>query len=773
MRLLRTFPILANALVLLAIVGVSVATRSIGLLLVGGVLAALSWYVTEGPRGRSLPNWTANILIIAASLNVVVELIGATNDILSVLGRFVVFLTLIKLYQHKSPRDYAQLLGLSLLLMLVGCIQSNTLLFAVTVLLYAVMGLYVLLVFQLYAAHERNRAARLAATPSAYRQTPSLQPIVGRRTGVHLRTLMVFIAAGGFGASILLFVLFPRDIGQGVVRLSTVDRLTGYTDEVNLTSGTRITSSRRVVMNLRVQGSAPNELLRLRGAVLDRYDGRGRWSRSAMHHQQMITTEPPGLTSLGAQIEGPTILQEFDLLAPSRTVFSVSVPTGIGAPHPYRFRFDRSSLTLLHTEAGAIHRYTVSAQRDPTESTLRLLVGRANPDGASIVRQFETFDPRVRRLALDLLAAVGLNDRPPADGEARWAFNAAGARALTGYLQGGRYRYETDLRSVRLGGPDSAAADPIVQFLFESRIGHCEYFASALAVLCNTAGIPARLVTGYIALERDDRTGQYIIRESNAHAWVEVSTSPYRWETFDPTPAGTLHNLHGTRYTRTDRWRWLFDQMEAKWSNAFIAFDHRAQRRMISALDLGWGQRLDHTVYATRRWMARVNRAFYLGPAGYIWMGIVATAVVIAAIAVWKRVRRTARLRSTLQLDHVGGWSHHDMLHQLGFYLDMLTALETAGLAKPRWQPPLAYARALAGAHPREASLTRQLTKLYYAARYGRARLSREQVAHAESLVAALRTAADDRGGYRRRFTGPSRSHRPPDASAGGSEGSH
>ena len=68
MKLLRSFPILAHAVVLLSIVGVSVATQSAGLLLVGGVLAALSWYVTEGHRGRSLPDWTANILIIAATL---------------------------------------------------------------------------------------------------------------------------------------------------------------------------------------------------------------------------------------------------------------------------------------------------------------------------------------------------------------------------------------------------------------------------------------------------------------------------------------------------------------------------------------------------------------------------------------------------------------------------------------------------------------------------------------------------------------------------------
>ncbi len=770
MKLLRTFPILANAVVLLSIVGVSVATRSIGLLLVGGVLAALSWYVTEGPRGRSLPNWTANILIIAASLNVVVDLVQATDDILGVLGRFVVFLTLIKLYQHKSPRDYAQLLGLSVLLMLVGSVQSNTLLFAVTLLLYAALGLYVLLVFQLYAAHERNRTARLAAIPAAYRLVSSLQPIVGRRTGLHLRTLMVFIAAAGFGASILLFALFPRNVGRGLVRLQTVDRMTGYTDEVSLTSGTRITPSRRVVMTLQVQGAAPNELLRLRGAILDRYDGHGRWSRSAMHHQQMITTEPLGLTSLGPVAEGHAITQEFELLAPSHTVFSVAVPTAIGADEPHRFRFDRSSLTLLDADAGAIHRYTVRAQPDPTEATLRSLVGRANPDGASIVRQFETFDPGVRRLAMDLLAAAGLDDRPPATETSRWDWHAAGARALSAYLHGGRFRYETDLRDVRLDGPGGSPRDPIVQFLFESRIGHCEYFAAALATLCNTVGIPARLVTGYVALETDDRTGQYIIRESNAHAWVEVPTSPYRWATFDPTPLGTLHNLHGARHTRADRWRWFFDQMEAKWSNAFIAFDQRAQQRMVSAFDVGW---FDDALYATREWMARVNRAFYLGPAGYIWMGIVAVAIVIAAIALWSRLRRTARLRSTLRLEHVDGSTHHRMLHQLGFYLDMLTVLETAGLAKPRWQPPLAYARALAAAHPREASLARQLTKLYYAARYGRSRLTHEQLAHAGSLVDALRAALDDRDGYRRPFKRRSQSRHPPDATAGPSRRSH
>ncbi len=737
MRLLRTFPILAHAVVLLSIVSVSVATQSAGLLLVGGVLAALSWYVTEGHRGRSLPNWTAYILIIIAMVIVVLDLLVLhIDDILGALGRFVVLLTLIKLYQQKSPRDYAQLLGLSLLLMLVGCVQSNNLLFAATLLLYAVLGLYVLLVFQLYAAHERNRAARLDAIPDGYRLVPSLQPILGRRTAFHLRSLMAVIAAAGLFTSGLLFVLFPRDVGRGLAGLHSIDRRTGYTDEVNLTSGTRITESRRVVMSLRVTGLPPHQLLRLRGAILDRYDGFGRWSFSARYHDhRTITTEPPGLTSLCPDDTGRAIMQEFELLAPTPAIFSVAVPVAVGTREPRRLQFDRHTHTLIDAGSGRLQHYTVRAQTNPSEATLQALTGSApGIGGASHVRQY----PRFRPLARELLVTAGVGDRPPDNEQQRWAWSRAAANVLMAHLQGGRFRYETDLRRVRITGADGEESDPTYQFLFETHRGHCEYFASALAVLCNTAGVPARVVTGYVALEYDERSGLYIVRESNAHAWVEVQTSPYRWETFDPTPLGTLQNIHGARNTRADRWQW-FDRLEAKWSNNFVAFDSHTQRQLLVALDFGWARWLDDALYATRQWMARVNRAFYLGPAGYIWMGIVVLAVVIAAIAVWTRLRRATRLRATLQVRHVSGSAHHRMLRQLGFYMDMLTVLSAADRAKPPWQPPLQYAHALAREHPAGGALTKQLTEIFYAARYGGESLTGAQLEHARSLVAELR----------------------------------
>jgi hypothetical protein len=146
MKLLRSFPFMTFVLVLVSLLGFCAAQKSLEMLLLAGTLAALSWYVTEGPRGRILPKWVSNLLVIAVSLGVVVDLLVPPNEVLGVLGRFTVWLTLIKLYERRSARDHAHLMGLSLLLILVGSLEpSAELLFGLLLLLYAAIGLYVLL----------------------------------------------------------------------------------------------------------------------------------------------------------------------------------------------------------------------------------------------------------------------------------------------------------------------------------------------------------------------------------------------------------------------------------------------------------------------------------------------------------------------------------------------------------------------------------------------------------------------------------------------------
>ncbi|TNE48549.1 MAG: DUF3488 domain-containing protein [Deltaproteobacteria bacterium] len=86
--------------------------------------------------------------------------------------------------------------------------------------------------------------------------------------------------------------------------------------------------------------------------------------------------------------------------------------------------------------------------------------------------------------------------------------------------------------------------DPILDFLLHNKQGHCEYFASALALLARSIGMSARVVGGYMVSEYNRLGGYYIVREQNAHAWVEAWIPGKGWETYDATPpAGVASHM--------------------------------------------------------------------------------------------------------------------------------------------------------------------------------------------------------------------------------------
>ena len=748
MRLLRSFPALAFALVLLSIVGLCAAQESVGLLLIAGTLAAMSWYVTEGPRGRSLPLWVSNLLVIAALLNVPVDWLGHRLEPLGVLGRFTVWLTLIKLYERKEARNYARLMVLSLLMMTIGCIESADLLFGIVLLVYACLGLYVLMLYQLHGAYERAKAHRLASLPEDRLLGP-MRPLIGRHVRLQFGSLVGAVGLAGLVLSIVWFVIFPRNLGEGTVNLlraPTGERRTGYVDEINLTSTTRITESQRVVLTLKLLTTNDTPLpagqpVYLRGGALERYDGHGVWTRNPSADQRRITTEPPGFALLGAAEPeaGMTVTQRVRMMVASHALFSMGVPVSIATEKAETFDFDPSTLSI-RAQGGStrLDAYQIRAQLAPSDATLRRLMDDRDPSWPAAGR-FD--DPAVRRLARDLLEAAGLDPDPPHDPAERWAFNRDSARALNDHLRSDEFEYTIDLGDVVLPGGDARTWDPIVHFLFESKRGHCEYFSSALVAMCHCLDIPARVVTGYVTLEYDESAEQYIVRESNAHAWVEVRTGPHRWTKLDPTPPATLRAIHAPRRSFVDGIRWMYDEFEFKWTRGVVGFDGYSQARLYESLDLGWSRRFGHGLQATRDWMSRVNRAFHFGPAGYIWLGLVAFALLIAVLTLIKLMRRSLAIRRTLRLRHLRGAEYQRMLRQLGFYLDMLRVLRRRKFPKPAWQPPLEYARVLADRRPDAGEIVRRITETFYAARYGRQRLTSAEVAHARTLVERLPAA--------------------------------
>lgn len=746
MRLLRSFPLLAFAVALLGIAGYCIAAGSIGLLLVAGALAVMSWYVTEGPRGRSLPKWVSNVLLVAVLINFFVDYFQhmAPEEVMGVLGRFSVWLMLIKLYERKEPRDHAQILLLSLLLMLTACFLSNELLFGIILLLYAVLGLYVMVLFQLHSAFEAAKTARRKTAPRGYRLVPSVRAIIGRHVGLHFRTLVAGIGLMGILLSAMVFGLFPRNLGDGLVeavRGPASGRRAGLSDDFNPTTGGRINNSKRLVATVRLLDSngAPvqwDEPLLLRAGVFDQYTGNGEWeTRRPDPYLKTIHASPEAYEPFGADRINQDGLHtlEYDWLVPLDRVLSPYAPAAVLLEDNLDLEYHKLAHTARTKDGARLIRYNVRANLAPDDALLEAIhFGSPRRRRPSIdrIHLHET-----QEWARQLLAEAGLRrHRPQRDPEAYYQWSSDAATVFVRFLQGEEFEYTLDLSDI----VQITGMDPIEQFIFETRRGHCEYFASALAVMCQLVEIDARVVNGYMAYNWDESEQAYNILEANAHAWVEVRTGEHRWETFDPTPPTAIGEQHAASDTLADRVRWILDRFESGWENSVVAFDSASQDRLGRTFGFGWTETLAQSWDATKQWMANVNRAFRLGKAGYIWLGIVGFAMLLAVIAIISRLRRRRRMRRLLHLRYLKGAEYQRLLRQLGFYLDMLTVLHRGGHTKPDWQPPRHFALALAEQRPNEADIVRELTDTFYHARYGRRSLSRDELSRAGELVTQL-----------------------------------
>ena len=125
--------------------------------------------------------------------------------------------------------------------------------------------------------------------------------------------------------------------------------------------------------------------------------------------------------------------------------------------------------------------------------------------------------------------------------------------------------------------------DPVRWFLFDSRSGHCEDFAAAMVVCLRHLGVPSRMVTGYSGgtLSADGR--EALVRQSNAHSWVEAWMGPARgWVEFDPTPADSVPAFGGP--AGFDRMRWAWQRFEAGFDRWVLTFGFGEQMQLIGAL---------------------------------------------------------------------------------------------------------------------------------------------------------------------------------------------
>jgi transglutaminase-like putative cysteine protease len=203
-----------------------------------------------------------------------------------------------------------------------------------------------------------------------------------------------------------------------------------------------------------------------------------------------------------------------------------------------------ATLSYRQSSSIAIRSYSGTSVIIPNEGGL----ARETPPPAAAYLELPPMDTRVTALA----AQVTANAASPYEK----------AIAIEEHL---RTKYGYTLEMV-------ATDDPIPFFLFQRKKGHCEYFASAMAVMLRTQGIPSRIVNGFRNGELSDVTGSYIVRGRDAHSWVEAFIPGRGWVEFDPTPAAAP--LEHTMWTRIGLY---LDAAKEFWGEWVVNYDFSHQ----------------------------------------------------------------------------------------------------------------------------------------------------------------------------------------------------
>ncbi len=502
------------------------------LLLAAAAWAAGAWMDwTEKPRAALSRLGTP--LVALLFLVATADLFFAGRDLLASVSFLILGIQSIKLLLPKRTRDGWQLCAISLLEFLEAASIADDLTFALFAFLFLAAS-----AGAMWSLHEQE-AEELGRPAGGY--------VPSRRLAAWA---LLLVGIAGFLVTAALFAVVPRlEFRRGFQRLSRANALSGFSNEITLREVTGIKSDRRVVARVEFPslGREPGpEGLYLRGALYSRYSNDG-W--------QLLKSPVSEVPRAGfLHLVG---------MAPRGSV-SVADITLDPADHPRLFTYgspvqvEGNFGTLLIDTEGNLFlpqpghptmRYRLRFTEEPPRRA-----GRAAAPGSHYL-EFPGGYEDIRALGIEVIGAGGTDE-------------ARAARALDFFRRGFRYTV-------------SDPAPDLRRFLFREKAGFCEHYAAGLALLLRAGGVPSRVAVGYLGGEWN-ALGQYlIVRQSDAHAWVEAWIGG-RWVTLDATPP---QGEASPFFRRTGFLGMYVDWLRQRWDKYVMNYTLRMQADAVSA---GW-----------------------------------------------------------------------------------------------------------------------------------------------------------------------------------------
>jgi hypothetical protein len=533
---------------------------------------------------------------------------------------------------------------------------------------------------------------------------------------------LAFASAAVVVLAVPLFALLPRVrspyiVGRGTGTGATIEAA-GFSDAVTLDSIGRIRGSREVAMRLQNErgGAGAPELVRFKAATYDLYDG-GSWRKAPLvgelpRGQGVRFWLARGAGGSRPASRGPAVVHWMKIwLQPlhSRSL-PLPVETAVVEPRVANLLVDEGGAVALGFMPLEVLEYRVGLARQP------VLAGTAPAAGPGGARAGEpTLDPAGVSPRMAELAGRVMGAGPA---EVR-------AGRLETYLMQS-YDYTQDFR-------DRSTENPIEDFLFRYKSGHCEYFASAMVLLLRSQGIPARLVTGFLGGEYNPFEGYTIVRNTNAHAWVEAYLADSgQWRIFDPTPpAGRPAEAASGAWPLAHQ---AYDFLLFRWDRYVLTYGLYDQIRIVSELHDLW-ERMRHAF--DRRGAAHRRAA----PAA---SGALAGAVEAAPAPRADRRPKTIVLALLFAALAMVAWSlvraYRAPLTATRAYRRLRRRASGAGLALADSVAPLAFRRAAAARYPQAAVPAAQVIELYLRESFGERPLAEDELDQLrEALSQAVR----------------------------------
>jgi protein-glutamine gamma-glutamyltransferase len=741
---LSSYALLATGTALLA------ATRHLdvfSLTVFAAVFLLACWIDTSGRHWWDTRRWV-NWLLLAWLPVALTDWYLFGSAPASVTLRFFLVSIALKLLREKRARDWLWLYALSFLQVLFAAGLMLDSVFLALLIVYVFTALSTLVSFELnraqqsLAEHAESQPDRVeywrepsqwgwnspnhAGQPRKLLKQPRWRNVLGF-AGVSL-VLIILLA-------VPLFLTMPRLARAFPNTLLRTEALSGFSETVQLGEVARIKLNPQVVMRVRVKFPAgqPPQPLRWRGLALDHYQD-GNWSRDIP--PPLPLKEVGGGFAVPNRPSTPLLTEQFFILEPLNTNIIFAAPRVVLVTGVDVVKRDWSD--ALSTDHHVFNRFRYAVYSDTREPNAAALQTDNSRSYSDELREFYLQLPDDRDRRLDRLAESITRSTTPVS-----VYESA--RRIEKHLQES-YQYSLDLAAVESG-------DPVCDFLFNTRTGHCEYFASAMVLLLRARGIPARIVNGFQTGQYSDLTGVYTVRQSDAHSWVEAYFVKHGWVTFDPTPDAGLNNYG-------DGWvAWLRqygDALQMLWQERVIGFDSGEQLSMLAAAQrqlmrwrvdsewrwFDWKQKLnawlawsqgkklglgtDNDDPRAQTSLTEQTRALLEHPVTLVLLGLMAG---LLGWYFWRQYTRSWRYRL----------KHDAARSAIAFYQEMLDTLARAGQRKAPAQTPLEFA-----AQVNQPGVN-ELTRLYQQARFGRGGLSESEIIRIDALLQTLKRPATNR----------------------------